>query len=108
MKLFTIAPAVLILAAAPGEPLPEQRDVPARVDTALSHRLGAEFAAVKAEKIEQSGDLPGFVACGQVSENEQGTALKTERFFVVVPGNFAILDRDGGGLVDLYWKRYGC
>ncbi len=52
--------------------------------------------------------LPGFVACGRVSENEQGAGRRTERFFAVVPGNFAILDRDGDSLLDVYWKRYGC
>lgn len=108
MYLFAIAAALLMLTAAPGEPLPEERDVPARVDTALAHRLGAELAAVRVEKIAPSTDLPGFVACGRVSEDEQGSAQKTERFFAVVPGNFAILDRDGGNLVDVYWKRYGC
>lgn len=108
MKLLTIAPALLVLTAAPGEPLPEQRDVAARVDSALSRRLGPEFASVETEKIATSGDLPGFVVCGRVFENEMGAARRTERFFAVVPGSFAILDRDGGNLVDLYWKRYGC
>lgn len=108
MRLLALAPAVLILTAAPGEPLPQQQDVAARVDKALSRRLGSEFAAVDAEKIAPSADLPGFVACGRVSENEQGAGRRTERFFAVVPGNFAILDRDGDSLLDLYWKRYGC
>lgn len=108
MKLLAIAPAFIILTAAPGEPLPEQRDVAARVDTALARRLGDELAAVEVEKVAPSADLPGFVACGRVSENEQGAGRRTERFFAVVPGNFAILDRDGNALVDVYWKRYGC
>ncbi len=108
MNVFTIASALLLLAAAPGEPLPEQRDVAGRVETALARRLGSEFAAVDAEKIAPSGDLPGFVACGHVSENASRSERRTERFFAVVPGNFAILDRDGSSLVDAYWKRYGC
>ncbi|HWU64131.1 MAG TPA: hypothetical protein VN112_19105 [Ensifer sp.] len=108
MRLFAIAPALLILAAAPGEPLPEQRDVVSRVDTALARRLGGELSAVQVEKVAPSADLPGFVACGRVSEKPQGGVQKTERFFAVVPGNFAVLDRDGGNLVDVYWKRYGC
>lgn len=108
MRLLAIAPALLILTAAPGEPLPQQRDVAARVDNALARRLGAELATVDVEKIAPSADLPGFVACGRVSENAQGAGRRTERFFAVVPGNFAILDRDGDSLLDVYWKRYGC
>jgi len=108
MKLLALTPAILILAAAPGEPLPEQRDVAARVDTALVRGLGDEFASVEVEKVAPSTDLPGFVACGRVSENEQGAGRRSERFFAVVPGNFAILDRDGNALIDVYWKRYGC
>lgn len=108
MNLFAIAPALLMLTAAPGEPLPQQGDVPSRVDTALARRLGPEFVAAEGEKIAPSGGLPGFVACGRVVEREPDAQRRTERFFAVVPGNFAILDRDGGGLVDIYWKRYGC
>jgi hypothetical protein len=31
-----------------------------------------------------------------------------ERFFVVVPGSFALLERDGSELIDKYWKLNGC
>ena len=40
MRLLAIAPALLILTAAPGEPLPQQRDVAARVDNALAQLCG--------------------------------------------------------------------
>ena len=108
MNIFAIAPALLMLTAAPGEPLPQQSEVPSRVDSALARRLGSEFVAAEGEKIAPSGGLPGFVACGRVVERDPDAQRRTERFFAVVPGNFAILDRDGGGLVDIYWKRYGC
>ncbi len=108
MKFLAIGPAFLILTAAPGEPLPQQRDVAERVSKALSRRLGPEFEAVSAEKIAPSADLPGFIACGRVSEKDEGGGRRTERFFAVVPGNFAILDRDGDSLLNAYWKRYGC
>lgn len=108
MKILAIAPALLILTSAPGEPLPEQRDVAARVDAALARRLGDTLFAVDVEKVAPSTELPGFVACGRVMENEQGDGRRSERFFAVVPGNFAILDRDGESLLEGYWKRYGC
>ena len=108
MKLWTVAPALLILAAAPGEPLPTKAEVPERVGQALARRLGDELVSVHLDKVLPSQDLPGFVACGRATEKRGDQAETTERFFVVVPGSFAVLDRDGTSLVDLYWTRYGC
>lgn len=50
--------------------------------------------------------MPGFVVCGRI-ETSPGMA-DGERFFVVIPGNFAILDQDGKGLVDTYWSANHC
>jgi hypothetical protein len=58
------------------------------------------------------------VVCGEVAERqpaERQTAERQaaetgpfERFFVVVPGSFAVLDRDGADIVDKYWTLNGC
>ncbi len=108
MNLVAIAAALLMLTAAPGEPLPQQSEVPSRVDSALARRLGAEFVAAEGEKIAPSGGLPGFVACGRVVEREPDSERRTERFFASFPAISPSLIATGGGLVDIYWKRYGC
>jgi hypothetical protein len=48
------------------------------------------------------------VVCGEVAGPEAAEMERFERFFVVVPGSFALLDRDGSELIDRYWKLNGC
>jgi hypothetical protein len=52
--------------------------------------------------------MPGYVVCGEVSVRQAAEGGAFERFFAVVPGSFALLDRDGNALVDKYWKLNGC
>jgi len=52
--------------------------------------------------------MPGYVVCGEVSARPRAEERAFERFFAVVPGSFALLDRDGSALVDKYWKLNGC
>jgi hypothetical protein len=48
------------------------------------------------------------VVCGEVAGRQSVDAGGFERFFVVVPGAFALLDRDGSELIDKYWNLNGC
>jgi hypothetical protein len=48
------------------------------------------------------------VVCGEVAGRQPAEAERFERFFVVVPGSFALLDRDGSELIDKYWSLNGC
>jgi hypothetical protein len=108
-KLTIAKAALVILAAAPGEPEPTLNDVPALAQTAIARRLnGADFK-LQMSRVKPSDNTPGFVACGFISDrsaNQSSTRL--ERFFVIVPGTFAVLDRDSTTLVDTYWRQNRC
>jgi hypothetical protein len=94
-----------ILAAAPGERPATLSDAPLIAWQAVERRLGADrplrFGAVN---VRTSQRTPGYVVCGEVVLRNGGA----ERFFVVVPGSFAVLERDGADLVTNYWRLNGC
>ena len=48
------------------------------------------------------------ISPGTVAEPTTDGGRRSERFFVIVPGTFAVLDRDGKDLVDLYWRQNRC
>ncbi len=96
----------ILLAAAPGEALPTMADVPALAKAAVARRIDVPSSAVHILTAKPSERMPGFVVCGRI-ETSSGMA-DGERFFVVIPGNFAILDQDGKGLVDTYWSANHC
>lgn len=108
MRFFLIVFVFLILMVVFGEFLLQQCDVVVCVDNVFVWCFGVEFVIVDVEKIVLSVDLFGFVVCGCVFENEQGVGCRIECFFVVVFGNFVILDWDGDSFLDVYWKCYGC
>jgi hypothetical protein len=101
--------ALIILAAAPGEPEPTLNDVPHLAQVAVARRMnGADFK-LQMNRIKPSDNTPGFVACGFVSDRSANqSTVKLERFFVIVPGDFAVLDRDSSALVDTYWRQNRC
>ncbi|MFJ6327234.1 MULTISPECIES: hypothetical protein [unclassified Rhizobium] len=105
MKHLVVTGSIL-LAAAPGEALPTMADVPALAKAAVARRIDVPSSAVHILTAKPSERMPGFVVCGRI-ETSPGMA-DGERFFVVIPGNFAILDQDGKGLVDTYWSANHC
>lgn len=110
MNHLVIAGSVL-LAAAPGEALPTMADVPALARAAVARRIEVPSSAIHILAAKPSERMPGFVVCGRVDTgiaNDGAGAEGGERFFVVIPGDFAILDRDGKGLVDSYWAANHC
>ena len=110
MQHLVIAGSIL-LAAAPGEALPTMADVPALAKAAVARRIEVPPSAIHILAAKPSERMPGFVVCGRVdaaSANGTAGAESGERFFVVIPGNFAILDQDGKGLVDSYWAANHC
>lgn len=98
-----LASLQVTLAAAPGEAPATRDDVPRLVQEALSRRLGTA-ATISDLKIRPSSRMPGFAVCGRVATSGK----QTQRFFVVIPGTFAILDDDGHGLVSKYWSLNDC
>ncbi|HEY6259494.1 MAG TPA: hypothetical protein VIY51_27250 [Xanthobacteraceae bacterium] len=101
--------AIVLLVAAPGEPPVAERDVPDVAKTAVIRRLEADASpSFRHVVVKPSAHMPGYVVCGEVSAQQGPEAGRPERFFVVVPGSFALLDRDGNGLIDKYWKLNGC
>ncbi len=101
--------ASILLIAAPGEPPVAQGDVPDVAKAAVIRRLEPDAAvSFRGIVVKPSNAMPGYVVCGEVSGREGAEAGAYERFFVVVPGSFALLDRDGNALIDQYWKRNGC
>jgi hypothetical protein len=94
----------VLMVAAPGEPPVAERDVPDVAKAAVLRRLDAnEMPSFRRIVVKPSAQMPGYVVCGEVE------AAKTfERFFVVVPGSFALLERDGNALIDKYWRLNGC
>ena len=102
-------PAVILLVAAPGEPNVAERDVPDVAKAAVFRRLEANVApSFRRVVVKVSARMPGYVVCGEVSGPQSADTGKFERFFVVIPGSFALLDRDGNELIDKYWKLNGC
>ena len=110
MFMHSLAKAVIVLlAAAPGQAPASVADVPDLAKAAIQRRLAGELAAFEISALKPSDRMPGFVACGTVRERTaSGAATGPERFFAVVPGNFAVLDRDGRSLVELYWRLNHC
>lgn len=103
------AAALIILAAAPGEPEPTLNDVPHLAQVAIGRRLNGEDFKLQLNRVKPSDNTPGFVACGYVSDRSASQdTTRLERFFVIIPGDFAVLDRDGSSLVDAYWRQNRC
>jgi hypothetical protein len=103
------ASAILLRVAAPGEPPIAERDVPEAAKSAVIRRLDNNAVLnFRRVVVRHSERMPGYVVCGEVSRRQTQEAERYERFFVVVPGTFALLDRDGTELLDKYWKLNGC
>jgi hypothetical protein len=118
------ASTILLLAAAPGEPPVPAHEVPDVAMAAVTRRLDKHvLPSFRGIVVKLSERMPGYVVCGEVAERqpaerqpaERQTAERQaaetgpfERFFVVVPGSFAVLDRDGADIVDKYWSLNGC
>jgi hypothetical protein len=101
--------AIVLLVAAPGEPPVAEGDVPDVAKAAVIRRLDKDaFPSFRRIVVKPSERMPGYVVCGEVSGQQTAAAGRFERFFVVVPGSFALLDRDGSGLIDKYWSLNGC
>jgi hypothetical protein len=108
MSLYQTA-AFLILVAAPGEAPPSYDRVPDIARAAIERRLDQGDIQLISIQVKPSDTMPGFVACGIVAETfPDKTRNRRERFFLVAPGNFAILERDGKELVDHYWSLNRC
>jgi hypothetical protein len=101
--------AIVLLVAAPGEPPVAAGVVPEVARAAVIRRLDADAApSFRHVVVKASTHMPGYVVCGEVSARPRAEERAFERFFAVVPGSFALLDRDGSALVDKYWKLNGC
>lgn len=105
--LFAVG--LLVHASAPGEVPPSYEDVPAIARAAIARRIASENVDLQDLQVKPSDTMPGFVACGIAVEGATASQRgRRERFFVVVPGSFAILERDGKELVDHYWSVNRC
>jgi hypothetical protein len=101
--------AIVLLMAAPGEPPVAERNAPEVAKSAVVRRLDKNVSpSFRRIVVKPSERMPGYVVCGEVSEGPAAEVGRFERFFVVVPGSFALLDRDGNELIDKYWKLNGC
>ncbi|NEI68755.1 hypothetical protein GR212_04155 [Rhizobium lusitanum] len=110
MKHLMMAGSIL-LAAAPGEAIPTMADVPDLAKAAVARRIDVPASAIHILSARPSERMPGFVVCGRVEDstgNEGDDTGGGQRFFVVIPGDFAILDQDGKALVDTYWSANHC
>jgi hypothetical protein len=108
MALVELA-ASFLLVAAPGEAPPTYEEVPGIAKAAIERRLDQAAVQLLSIQVKPSDSMPGFVACGIAAEVFPDKARnKHERFFVVAPGNFAILERDGKELIDHYWSLHRC
>jgi len=101
--------AIVVLVAAPGEQPVAQGDIPEVAKAAVIRRLDTDATpSFRRIVVKPSTHMPGLVVCGEVSARTPAEGSAFERFFAVVPGSFALLDRDGNALVDKYWKLNGC
>jgi hypothetical protein len=101
--------AMVVLVAAPGEPQVAERDVPDVVKAAVIRQLDKDVLPnFRRIVVKLSERMPGYVVCGEVSGPQTADMGPFERFVVVVPGGFALLDRDGSGLIDKYWNLNEC
>ena len=101
--------ALIVLVAAPGEPPIAERDVPDVAKAAVIRRLDQNVLPnFRRIVVKLSERMPGYVVCGEVARQDSADTGRFERFFVVIPGGFALLDRDGNALIDKYWKLNGC
>jgi len=98
-----LATLQITLAAAPGEAPATRDDVPRLTQEALNRRLGVA-AKISDMRIRPSTRMPGFAVCGRVA----ASGKLAQRFFVVIPGAFAILDDDDRELVSKYWSLNDC
>lgn len=104
-----LAAGVLVLTSAPGDAPPAYAEVPAIAQAAIARRIGSTGVELQSLQVKPSDSMPGFVACGIAVEAASATQrARRERFFVVVPGSFAILERDGKDLIDHYWSLNRC
>jgi hypothetical protein len=104
-----IGPAILVLAAAPGEAPVAEHEVPEAARAAVIRRLDNDATlSFRRILVKHSERMPGYVVCGEVARQQAADSERFERFFVVVPGTFAVLERDGAELIDRYWKLNGC
>lgn len=103
------AASLVVRVSAPGEVPPAYDDVPAIAQAAIARRIGSPNVDLQDLQVKPSGTMPGFVACGMAVEGATAAQRgRRERFFVVVPGSFAILERDGKELLDHYWSVNRC
>lgn len=103
------AATIVVQASAPGEVPPAYEDVPNIARAAIARRIGAKNVDLQDLQVKPSDTMPGFVACGIAIEGATASQRgRRERFFVVVPGSFAILERDGKELIDHYWSVNRC
>jgi hypothetical protein len=103
------ASAIVLLVAAPGEPPVAAPDASDVAKAAVIRRLEpTDFPSFRGIVVKPSERMPGYVVCGEVSGRQPADPERFERFFVVVPGSFALLDRDGSELIDKYWSLNGC
>ncbi len=103
------AASLVVQASAPGEVPPAYEDVPQIAQAAIARRIGSPNVDLQDLRVKPSDTMPGFVACGIAVEGATATQRgRRERFFVVVPGSFAILERDGKELIDHYWSVNRC
>lgn len=101
--------AIILLVAAPGEPPVAEHDVPGVAKAAVIRRLDKNvWPNFLGLVVRPSERMPGYVVCGEVADRLAADPGRFERFFVIVPGSFALLDRDGSELVDKYWELNGC
>ena len=101
--------AIALLVAAPGEAPVAEHDVPDVAKAAVIRRLDKDaFPSFRRIVVKPSERMPGYVVCGEISGPPPDDTGRFERFFVVVPGSFALLDRDGRELIDKYWTLNGC
>lgn len=95
----------VLLAAAPGEAPVAQADVPVVAKQALERRLKNDGPLRFGDMVVRpSRRMPGYAVCGEVALRNG----RVERFFVVIPGSFAVLERDGSELLAKYWRLNGC
>ncbi len=103
--LLRLAALPFLLAAAPGESPVTQSEAPMVARQAVERRLKDDGPLRFSEMtVRVSQKMPGYVVCGTVYLRNGSV----ERFFVVTPGSFAVLERDGAGLVAKYWRLNGC